>query len=148
MLYHSSHVIEWHLEEIQANRRERLAFFYCSRKEARRVSPQDVFRSLVAQLALSLDGSSVAESIKRKHKERKQDELDNPDLLVGLVAIYQRTTIVVDALDECEDYGGLLRLLKKVSDGTHGAIKFFFSSRTDVKLFQRFSLLGETGARF
>lgn len=137
-LYHSSHVIEWHLKEIQASRRERLAFFYCSRKEAHRTSPLDVFRSLVAQLALSPDGSSVAESIKRKHKEKKRDELDNPDLLVGLVALYQQTTIVVDALDECEDYGRLLRLLKKVSEGTHGAIKFFFSSRMNVKLFKDF----------
>jgi len=137
-LYHSSHVIEWHLKEIQANRRERLAFFYCSRKEAHRTSPLDVFRSLVAQLALSPDGSSVAESIKRKHKEKKRDELDNPDLLVGLVALYQQTTIVVDALDECEDYGRLLLLLKKVSEGTRGAIKFFFSSRTNVRLFKDF----------
>ena len=139
---HSSHVIEWHLKEIQANRSERLVFFYCSRKEVHRTSPLDIFRSLVAQLALSPDGSSVAESIKRKHKEKKQDELDNPDLLVGLltglIALYQRTTIVVDALDECEDYGRLLRLLKKVSNGTRGAIKFFFSSRTNVKLLKDF----------
>jgi hypothetical protein len=62
-------------------------------------------------------------------------------LLVGLVKLYQRTTIVVDALDECENSAELLRNLMMLWDSADGAkrrIKFFFSSRTHVELPEKF----------
>lgn len=112
-------------------------FFYCSQNGGKRTPPEDVFRSLVAQLARSVDGSSIARSVKSEYENRKNSELSLDEcrhLLVGLVALYQQTTVVVDALDECEDYTRLLLNLKMVSKSAPKAIKFFFSGRTNVKL--------------
>lgn len=112
-------------------------FFYCSQNGGKRTSPEDLFRSLVAQLAWSVDGSSIAESVKCEYENRKNRELlldECRELLAGLIALYQQTTIVVDALDECE-YDRLLHsLMKMVSKSTPKPIKFFFSSRTNVTL--------------
>lgn len=132
-----SHVIEWHLEKIQSSTTERLVFFYCSQKRGKRTPPEDIFRSLVAQLAQSVDGSSIARSVKREYENREKSELSLDEcrhLLVGLVGLYQQTTVVVDALDECEDHTRLLLNLEMVSRNAPKAIKFFFSSRTNVKL--------------
>jgi hypothetical protein len=59
-------------------------------------------------------------------------------LLAGLIALYQQTTIVVDALDECEYDRLLLNLMEMASKSTPKAIKFFFSSRTNVRLPKNF----------
>jgi len=140
-VHRRSHVIEWHLKKIQASEIERLAFFYCSRTQGQRTLPLDVFRSFVAQLAWSTDGSSIAKSVKTAYGRRKDCQLsldECSNLLVGLVERYKRTTIVVDALDECENSTSLLLHLKKLWDSVHGVIKFFFSSRKNVDLPENF----------
>jgi len=113
-------------------------FFYCSQNGGKGTSPEDVFRSLVAQLAWSVDGSSIAGSVKCEYGDRKDRELSLEEcleLLAGLIALYQQTTIVVDVLDECECYDRLLySLMKTASKSTPKAIKFFFPSRTNVTL--------------
>jgi ankyrin repeat domain-containing protein 50 len=133
-----SHIIEWHLKTIQSSKTKRLVFFYCSQNGGKRTSPEDVFRSLVAQLAWSVDGSSIAKSVKYEYENRKNRELsldECRELLASLIALYQQTTVVVDALDECEYYDRLLRSLMKMAlKRTPKAIKFFFSSRTNVTL--------------
>ena len=65
----------------------------------------------MAQLALSLDGLSVDESVKRLVEGPMTSELSLEQCskrLVALVAPHRRVTLVVDALDECESYGELL----------------------------------------
>ena len=108
-------------------------FFYCSQSGGKRTPPEGVFRSLVAR---SVDGLSIARSVKSEYENRKSElSLDQcRHLLVGLVALYEQTTVIIDALDECEDYTRLLLNLKMVSKDAPKAIKFFFSSRTNVKL--------------
>jgi hypothetical protein len=55
------------------------------------------------------------------------------ELLVSLITLYQQTTVVVDALDECENHDRLLRsLMETASKSAPKAIKFLFSSRTNV----------------
>ncbi|PQE06277.1 ankyrin repeat protein [Rutstroemia sp. NJR-2017a BBW] len=131
-----SHVIEWHMEETQANGTERVAYFYCSGNDGQSTNSTVVLRSLIAQLAWSPDGSEIADSVKSLHSSGsgRQDKL-GPELLTDLAARHQRTTIIIDALDECDDYSKLLFLLKKASnDMPSGSFKFFFSSRPNVAL--------------
>lgn len=61
--------------------------------------------------------------------------------LVGLINQNQRTTFIVDALDECEDADVLLLHLDhiyKISSETGTPINIFFSSRYDVDVHQKF----------
>lgn len=93
--------------------------------------------SLIAQVAWSPDYSSVADSVKCLYANRNgriKDKLD-PSLLAGLISQYYRTTIIIDALDECNNHEGLLLHLQAVSSGSEGAMKFFSSSRTNVDPF-------------
>jgi hypothetical protein len=92
--------------------------------------------SLIAQVAWSPDYSSVADSVKNLYANRNgtKNKLD-PSLLAGLISQYYRTTIIIDALDECNNYEGLILHLQAVSSGSEGAMKFFFSSRTSVDPF-------------
>ena len=138
-------MIEWHLEDIQAKNAERSVYFYCSGKEGQRTDATAVLRSLIAQLAWSSDGSEVAHSVKTLHEsgDGRVDKLD-VELLVDLADRNQRTTVIIDALDECVDYSKLLSLLKKASDDmTTGTLKFFFSSRPNVTLLPTFPSWGK-----
>jgi len=132
------------MKAIESKPNDRLAFFYCSRKRDKRSQPYDVLASLVGQLAWSADGLAVAQSVKRKHEycqshQRLDLTIDEcSDLLVGLVDLYQQTTIVIDALDECTDYTRLLLHLKKVAAASQSPIKLFLSSRQNVRVFDLF----------
>ena len=65
----------------------------------------------MAQLALSLDGLSVNESVKRLVEGPMTSELSLEQCSkrhVALAAPHRRVTLVVDALDKSESYGELL----------------------------------------
>lgn len=137
-----SHVIEWHLETIQANKSDRMAYFYCSRKEGQNTNLTMVIRSLIAQLAWSSDGLEVADSVKVLYagEIKRQDMLD-ADLLTVLVSRNERTVVIIDALDECEDHSKLLFMLKKIFNDTPSTrLKYFFSSRPNVSLISDFPM--------
>lgn len=143
-MHHRSRVIEWHLDAIRSRRKERLAFFYCSRKSGKRTSPLEVLRSLIAQLATSSDCSSVSRVVAKEYKDhplRPIEIQECPELLTQLVNEYQETTIIIDALDECENADVLLLRLRELNNNAAGAqvsAKFFFSSRKQVEVDQFF----------
>jgi len=88
-----------------------MALFYRSKSEGQGTPLLEVLRSFVAQLALSPDGLSVDESVKRLVERPMSSELSLEQCskgLVALVAPHRRATLVVDALDECENYKELL----------------------------------------
>jgi hypothetical protein len=129
------------LNSIKSSDRDRLAIFYCSRKRSQRNHPVDVLASLVAQLAWSVDGLSVAESIKALYQsdhERHLSLKEFSDLLITLILPYNNVTIVIDALDECLNSAQLLRHLRNVSNATNHRIKFFLSSRRNTTIFPDF----------
>ncbi len=128
---------------------ERIAFFYCSKTQH---SPEmnesnKILGSLLAQLAYTTDaagGETIHPSVKAKYENmkvrgRELDQDDCSNLLIEVTKLNQQTIIVIDALDEGP--GGqssdLLFRLQRISKESP-AVKFFFSSRMEVRLSQYF----------
>ncbi|MBE3049369.1 ankyrin repeat domain-containing protein [Candidatus Bathyarchaeota archaeon] len=126
-----------------------IAFFYCSRnidekaqKPMQRNNVDNVLRSLLAQSAVSTDGGSISDGVKKRYLRDKRRvlsgfALESNDCLMILRELISRQpdthfTFVVDALDESEDYDTLQTLLHSVSTARN--VRFFFSSRLDVKV--------------
>lgn len=60
------------LQNLKSTGKERLAYFYCSRKEKAPVSSLEVLRCLASQLSWASDGISVVETVKMLHKEANE----------------------------------------------------------------------------
>ncbi|TVY15851.1 E3 ubiquitin-protein ligase MIB1 [Lachnellula arida] len=141
------------LEDIVKTPSGNLAFFYCSKKSAKkdqqlsaRDSVENILRTLIIQLSISSDGSSISDEIREYHTRSKQgirgggmELADCITLLEGLVAKEDRPriTIVIDALDECVNFNKLLEILHQVFASTD-RVRIFFSSRFDVDVNRHF----------
>lgn len=144
----------------EKSREYSLAYFYCNYKEGQRNDPASILRSLVKQLCL-LSQSGLPSAVLSIYNQRKKDaDLPNllsieesKHLLIELSSGYLRTTIVVDALDECDanSRGRLCDVLKQVvsvSEQTQHTqqtkqtkqtfIKVFITSRDDGDLRKKF----------
>lgn len=135
------------LEDFATNPSGSLAFFYCSKKASKkdqqltaRDSVENVLRTLIMQLSMSSDGSSISDEIREYHTASKQGirgggmELEDCiTLLEGIVSKENRPriTIVIDALDECLNFPELLKILQKVF-GSTDTVRIFVSSRFEV----------------
>lgn len=115
-----------------------------------------ILRSLVKQLCLQCPipeaASSLPEPILSIYDQRTaKADLSNPlsveecqDILVKLSAGFLRTTIVIDALDEChaETRGTLFRALELViSSSKRNPVKVFVTSRDYADIRRRFEKL-------
>ena len=70
-----------------------------------------MLQSLLSQLALSTDGLSISESITSARENRQEKHLNAQectDLLGGIIRQFRQTTLIIDALDECEEADALL----------------------------------------
>lgn len=128
-----------------------LAYFYCNYKEDQRRDPASIARSLVKQLCLRTPGIGSASSfpalVLALYDKRKADaDLGRTlsigeckDLLIGLSTGFLRTTIIVDALDECdpETRGKLCDLLAQVVSSSK-RVKVFVTSRDEGDLRTKF----------
>jgi len=127
-----------------ANGNEQVAYFYCSKRQgqAEGSEPKRIMQSLVRQLAWSPQDSTIANPIKvawRDGKRSKEDTLsltECSEILSNFAGRYRRTTIILDALDECSDPNGLLRILKDLSGKKNGTLTYFVSSRNEVNVSQ------------
>src|SRR4051812_45795097 len=87
---------------------EAFAFFYCNRNEELRREPLSVLRGFIRQLStITSEEHSIQKRLQNFHSEcrLKASEPtmnDCKELLLELIDIYPRTTLVLDALDECE----------------------------------------------
>jgi hypothetical protein len=133
--YHSSTLVEGFYSDVSRDADHRLLYFYCIAP----TTEEDVLRSLVAQLAWSSEGKSIHESVVQQYRKSKSS-ITGPlsrDDCVQFMPILCRTvarvTVIIDALDECKDYGSLLVSLKKIQsallDYQKANLKFVFSSR-------------------
>lgn len=127
-----------------------LAYFYCNYKEEKRRDPASILRSVVKQLCLMSpgDGSGFPDPVLSIYNKRKHDgDLSNHlsveesrNLLIALSAGFLCTTIVIDALDECDasTRGSLFDVLDDIMSSKGNAVKAFVTSRDDGDLRRKF----------
>ncbi|GAQ39380.1 Pfs, NACHT and Ankyrin domain protein [Aspergillus niger] len=118
---------------------EGFAFFYCNRNEEDRGKALSVFRSYVRQLSTT---PASPESIQTELKEvcSKARESGSKlsfetckELIAESLKVYPKTTLVIDALDECEPESRdiIIDALNTLVSETNNTVKIFISSRPD-----------------
>ena len=124
---------------------ESFAFFYCNRNEENRRNTLDILRSYVRQL------STTPRKLGRIYSELKQLYADSQlkgagwtlglcrENLIKLLNLYPRTTLVLDALDECkpEERVSLLDFFDSIPSKCSKPVRIFISSRPEGDIRQR-----------
>ncbi|KAK4692260.1 hypothetical protein P7C71_g4908, partial [Lecanoromycetidae sp. Uapishka_2] len=135
-------VIEDAFQRFQHGRSPPPVYFYCSRSaaEPERSNPDAVVASILRQLSCAQPGMSLLPSLVDKYKKQgegfKSSGLplgQSLELIIQLSEVYGMTTIIVDALDECdlESRQSLLDAFTDVMKESAGLVKIFVSSRDD-----------------
>ncbi len=146
-----SRVID-HIQEELANRPndEAFAFFYFNRNDSSRHSPPAALCSLVRQLSVSAKDQALPHALAQLYRSKKQQqrelaedclhEADAAQLLCQLAGVFPQTTLVLDALDECdaETRLSLVNLLEELVRKASRPVKIFISSRLDQDIKQRY----------
>ena len=145
--YLTSRVIDEIQDALKSNpNHEGLAFFYCNRNETERQSPLSVLRSFVRQLStIAHDQDSIQKNLRQLYiqTQLKASELSMETcrgLLLELINLYPKTTLVLDALDECDNRkrGILHGTFEYFLDHSLRPVKIFISSRPDSDIKERF----------
>ncbi|KAK1499751.1 hypothetical protein CTAM01_06945 [Colletotrichum tamarilloi] len=101
----TSVVIDHLIHRFREEPRVGIAYVYCNFKDTERQDCHDLLSSLAKQLAQSCsEFPQSLETLYDKHQKRKtsRSTQETIDLLQVLSSCYERTFIVVDALDECD----------------------------------------------
>ncbi len=127
---------------------EGFAYFYFNRNDATRQKPSGALCSFVRQLALSADGEAVQHALMQLYRENRKralavDRLHDNDaekLLRQFVDVYPQTTLVLDALDECDAAARVhfVDMLDGLTRAASKPVKIFISSRQDRDIVERF----------
>lgn len=146
--YLTSRVIDEIRDALKSNlNHEGLAFFYCNRNEIERKEPLSVLRSFVRQLStIANDVDSIQRNLRQLHIQTRQkaSELSMDicrDLLLEFINLYPKTTLVLDALDECDERkrGALIETFDYFLHHASRPVKIFISSRPDGDIKERFN---------
>lgn len=121
---------------------EALAFFYFSRNDASRNSGLACLRSLVRQLFTHAScPGKILTPMKTLYDDcTSKGRSLSPDLcgaqLVKSMDLFSRITIVLDALDECneDDREGLVKTLTSLTGNSSRPLRIFISSRPDEQI--------------
>jgi hypothetical protein len=136
-------VVEDALNDSTAERRAPPAFFYCSRNTAEpsRSDPKPILASLARQLSnVEPEQPLLQPAIQIYKRKEAQGFASGPltitescDLVVQLSEYSRQTTIILDALDECnpEKRADLLDALEMILKDSKNIVKIFISSRND-----------------
>ena len=135
--------LEQQLNEFRENRNPNPVYFYCARNvaEPERAKADAILRSLVRQLSCQKPGRAILEPVRTAYKEREQSAFaagpltveESTDLIIRLSKLWGLTTIVLDALDECDQTlrDDLLEALTKIVQNSDGLVKILISSRDE-----------------
>lgn len=144
--YSTSRVIDWVSQGLETNANdEAFAYFYCNKQDPARSESKEILRSIIRQLATGpwKENSGSTSVHKTVHslwlKSRRQGILSTfaqwEACLLELIDTYPRTTIVLDALDECnaEQRQSLVNLLLTLATrGAHAKpVKIFVAARPE-----------------
>ncbi len=126
-------------------------YFYCTRNpaEPERATPNAILRSLVRQLACSTSDETIVEPVKKLYQSRGQNGFaagplsleESTTLIIKLSQNRPLTTIIIDALDECDfsSRGHLLDALSRILQDSCSLVKILVSSRADADIVCHFS---------
>jgi hypothetical protein len=111
-----------------------IAYLYCNFRRQHEQKPEDLIASLLKQLLQKL--SSISDSVKILYNKHKNNQT-RPSLdemlktLESVIATFSRVYIIVDALDECQLFGGYRpRFLSNIlSLQTRTGARLFATSR-------------------
>jgi hypothetical protein len=127
---------------------EALAYFYCDRNESIRQDPELILNSFARQLSVSQNGDAIQRSLVQLYYQKRKTGFasgklkmeETRDILLQLVRIYAQTTLVLDALDECdkETRTQLVDILDTLVTQSPKPVKIFISSRPDRDIKHRF----------
>lgn len=122
------------------NHHEGLAFFYFNRNDATRTTAQSCLGSLLRQLSKPYGRDRVLRAALSDRIERFEREAQNrpscQDCKQGLMEscnIFPKTTVIIDALDECDgkDRSELVDILDNLMMTSACPVKVFISGRPD-----------------
>ncbi|PNP78932.1 hypothetical protein FNYG_07797 [Fusarium nygamai] len=140
-----SRVVDYSIERAKTG--EAVAFFYCKRDEENRRNPQDILRSILRQLSTPVQGVErgtihVALKDLPNRLELKGSTFDAStcEHLIGkLIEDYSKTSIILDALDECDrnTRHELMRVMNNLLNGS-SKLRVFISSRHDDDIRRHF----------
>ena len=127
-------------------------YFYCTRNpvEPERSNPEAILRSFVKQvLCLQVLQPSLFQIIQDVYNKKKENGFasgplslaESTDLIIQLTGVLPLTTIVIDALDECDrdKRSDLIAALQKILQESQGRINLFVSSRDDQDIVCHFA---------
>jgi hypothetical protein len=119
---------------------EPLAYVYCTRStsEPQRSEPEHILRSILRQLACARPGLPIREPVFRKWQDLQEEGFDLRQLtltdtksLILELLDGSSTTIIIDALDECDPKSRfeILETLEGLLSSTSSLVKILISSR-------------------
>ena len=134
----------------QQSNDEVLAYFYCDRNQPNRQDPALIMSSFVRQLSRVKSSNTIQHPIFQKYEKEQENGFalrglkieESFNLLLQLIESYPQTTLVVDALDECnkETRASFMEKLNTLVSGkSSNLVKIFISSRPDLDIKHRFS---------
>ena len=142
-MVNSSVLIDRLIEDFEADRNPNPIYFYCQRNSAEpeRSDPEAILRSLVRQMSCLRPGGALLQPVRESYNARKEEgfaagSLDSHDctaLILEMTKDRLMTTVVIDALDECDPDKRdiLLEALSRIVTESAGLVKIFISSRDD-----------------
>jgi hypothetical protein len=137
----TARVIESQIEKSGRTCGHRIAFFYCSKTQAGlKHDATTVLRSLVRQLSWSPTGKGILSCVKDEYRNPYGGSLGSRkciDLLVIMSKSFSKVTILLDAVDECDEVNELLDCLGDVLSRTDGRIYVYLSAREHVQIPRR-----------
>jgi len=124
---------------------EGFAFFYCNRNDEERRQPLSVLRSYVRQLSTTPERPErIRKQLQEQCSELRRNGAnlglsDCSEQLLQSVDLYPKTTLVLDALDECDQSSRrqIVKAIELLLDSS-SLVKIFISSRPDGDIRNRF----------
>ncbi|KAL4941934.1 ankyrin repeat-containing domain protein [Aspergillus oleicola] len=122
-----------------ATKDEGFAFFYCSKGDPSRAQPQSILQSFVRQLSTNTKNpksvqTKLCDAVKEARENGTNFRVQQcKDQILASLNIYARSTLVIDALDECDSYSRneLIGVLNWFLGESQNPVKIFVSSRPE-----------------
>ncbi|RBR08303.1 hypothetical protein FVER53590_13197 [Fusarium verticillioides] len=140
-----SRVVDYSIERAKTG--DAVAFFYCKRDEENRRNPQDILRSILRQLSTPIkdvESGTIHIALQglpsRLELNGTTFDVATCESLIGRLADdYPKTTIILDALDECDrnTREELIRILSNLTIRS-SKLRVFISSRHDEDILRHF----------